>query len=139
MTETVELKVLGQKLVLKSDADPARSRRVVEWVTQRVMAIEKRLGATSKTSVIPPMHVALLALLEIAQEYLDAKDRMEKHQAETNLIAKKLMQELQSRVSDNKPVPASPGLRVQGIKAQKSAKKKSRRGNSAGGSAGGSD
>ena len=117
----IELKVLGQKLVLKSDADAERSRRAVDWITQRVTMIEKRLRATSKTSVIPPLHVALLALLEIGQEYLDAKDRMEKHQAEMNQIAKALMKEL--REPKEMATSSAPGLRI-----QKEVKKKARRG-----------
>lgn len=132
---SIELKVLGQKLILKSDADSARSRRVVDWVTERVTMIEKRIGATSKSTVIPPMHIALLALLEIGQEYLDSKDKTEKHQAEMNQIAKMLMQELQNKSSESPKAQVdaaeSTDMPTHGLTIQSSsirAKKKTRRG-----------
>lgn len=135
------LKILGQRLVLKSDADSDRSRRVVEWVTERVSVIEKRLVATSKSSVIPPMHIALLALLEIGQEYLDAKGRTEKYQTEMNQVAQMLMQELKNQElnaqknASQKPgidarhsdtSLAAPGLTIERMKPQRATKKRPR-------------
>lgn len=67
-TTTTEVKLLGQKIILKStEADPEVIRDVVQLVTMKLDAAENR----SKGAV--PHQIALLALLDLAEEYVKAK------------------------------------------------------------------
>lgn len=127
-TVQIELKVLGQKLILKSDADLANSKRAVDFISQRVIAVEKRLKTASGTTSIPPMHVALLALLELGQEYIDAKDRVAAHQSAMNQLARQILNGLEAQKAATKNleaqlVPSTPGLTIEASKTTK--KKKS--------------
>ncbi|MCM2323395.1 MAG: cell division protein ZapA [Oligoflexia bacterium] len=68
--EAVEIRLLGQRIALRAtDPDPARIDEVVKLVTAKIHKAEKRApkGLTS------PHQVALLALLELAEEYIEAK------------------------------------------------------------------
>jgi cell division protein ZapA (FtsZ GTPase activity inhibitor) len=70
-----EVNLFGQKLVLKSsDTDPEVIQEVLKMVSTRVSEAEKRgKGA-------PPHQVALLALLDLAEEYVQARKRTLEYQ-----------------------------------------------------------
>lgn len=79
-TQSIELKVLGQRIVLKSTGgDPETTQEVIQLVTQKVNEAEERC----KSAV--PHQVALLALLDLAEQYVQAKRRTLdfKHQVDT--------------------------------------------------------
>ena len=66
----LEVKLLGQKIVLKStETDPETLRQVVQLVTSKLTESESRSRGA------PPHQVALLALLDLAEEHLRAKKR----------------------------------------------------------------
>ena len=66
----MEVKLLGQKIVLKSsESDPEIIRQVIQLVTARLSDAENRSRGA------PPHQVALLALLDLAEEYMKAKRR----------------------------------------------------------------
>lgn len=71
---TVELRLLGQKIALKSNEDPQFVREVVDLVSSRIREAEKRMPSAASH------HVALLALLDLAEEYVRAKQRAGEHQ-----------------------------------------------------------
>jgi len=73
-SDTIEIRLLGQKIVLKSGGDPEAIRDVMDLVTSKLNEAETR-----SRSVVPH-HVALLALLDLAEEYLQAKKRASDHQ-----------------------------------------------------------
>ena len=68
---SVELKILGQKIAVKSPvADSERMQQVAELVADRIREAEAKVNTGAA-----PHHVTLLALFYLAEEYLSAKDR----------------------------------------------------------------
>jgi cell division protein ZapA (FtsZ GTPase activity inhibitor) len=67
--QSVEINLLGQKTVLKTSGDPEEIREVVDLVSAKIKRAEER----SKGQV--PHHIALLALLELGEEYIQARKR----------------------------------------------------------------
>lgn len=69
-TYTTEVKLLGQKIVLKSsETDPDTIHEVVQLVTLKLAEAELRSKGAA------PHQVALVALLDLAEEYVKAKKR----------------------------------------------------------------
>jgi cell division protein ZapA (FtsZ GTPase activity inhibitor) len=78
MKASAEIKLCGQKIVVKSsDSDPELNKEVIELVAERITAAESRFKAT-KT----PHQVVLLALLDLAEEYVRAKRRVSDYRSE---------------------------------------------------------
>lgn len=73
--QTVELKIQGQKIALKTAGETGEVQQVVDLVTRRISQAEKRLKPGAA-----PHHVALIALLDIAEDYLSAKRKFANHQ-----------------------------------------------------------
>ena len=85
MKTTTEIKLLGQRIALKSAGDPEIVGEVIEMVSGLLGDSEKR----SKTGA--PHHVALLALLALAEEYVQAKRRAAGHKTALDEKSRKLM------------------------------------------------
>jgi cell division protein ZapA (FtsZ GTPase activity inhibitor) len=84
--QTMELDFLGQKVVLKSEGDPEVVREAVEVASLRLKDVARRApGAT-------PDRVALLALLDLAEEYARAKRRASEHKKKLERRAQDLIQ-----------------------------------------------
>jgi hypothetical protein len=84
---SVELSLFGQKIVLKHRAeDPELVGRVVELVTLKVKEAQARVPKGSA-----PHHIALVALLDLAAEYLQAKSRTEEFKLEVDRKSADLM------------------------------------------------
>ena len=67
---TMEVKLLGQKIVLKcTESDPEVIRQIIQLVSIRLSEAEVR-GQGS-----PPHHVALLALLDLAEEMIKIRKK----------------------------------------------------------------
>jgi cell division protein ZapA (FtsZ GTPase activity inhibitor) len=68
--QTTEVKLLGQRIVLKtSEADPEVLQQVLQLVTLKISEAESRSRGAA------PHQVALVALLDLAEEYIKAKKR----------------------------------------------------------------
>lgn len=89
--KTVEFEFLDQKIVLKSGEDPELVQEAVRIAEIQIREAHRR----SKTAA--PYQVALLALLDLAEEYVRAKRRSQKHR---RMIEKK-SSELLSLVEKN--------------------------------------
>ena len=92
--ETFELRLMGQKISLKTQGDPDKTRAVLELVGVRIAAVEKRVKHTTQ-----PAHVALLALLDIAQEYVQSKERVGLYKDQIAKKSKRLVELLESAKS----------------------------------------
>ena len=69
-TQRAEIRFQGQRVFLRSSQlDPEHLEQVLRIVRQRLS------DAESKCPTSPPHQVALLALLDLAQEYVQAKKR----------------------------------------------------------------
>jgi cell division protein ZapA (FtsZ GTPase activity inhibitor) len=67
---TLEVKLLGQRIVLKSsETDPELIREVLDLVSRKLDEAENRSRGA------PPHQTAVLALLDLAEEYIQAKKR----------------------------------------------------------------
>lgn len=68
--QTTEVKLLGQKIVLRtSETDPEVIQEVLQLVSKKISEAEGRGRGAA------PHQVALLALLDLAEEYVKAKKR----------------------------------------------------------------
>jgi len=68
--QKVEIQLLGQKIALKaSESNPELLKEIVELVSSKVKSAEKRAKGGIASQVL------LLALMEIAEEYVKAKHR----------------------------------------------------------------
>lgn len=68
MQKAVEVKILGQKITLRSDDGEEHIRRVAEYVDEKMHEVSKSTSPRGKYSV------AMLVALNIADEYHRLKD-----------------------------------------------------------------
>jgi cell division protein ZapA (FtsZ GTPase activity inhibitor) len=85
----IEIPLMGQKVVLKTQADPKLVEEVTALVLERLAASEKRVKNANA-----PHLAALLALFDVTEDYVEAKRKISEHQEE--LVAK--VNQLQSWV-----------------------------------------
>lgn len=73
--QSVEVRFLGQKIALRSqESDPAIIQQVVDLVSSQLNEVEKKNPGGA------PHQIALLALLNLAEEYVRAKGRIQDYQ-----------------------------------------------------------
>lgn len=65
---TVEVSIMGQKFLVRSDSDENYVERVAEFVNGKVAEI------TSKSKSIPSLNVIILAAMNIADEFIRSRD-----------------------------------------------------------------
>ncbi len=69
--QSIEIRLLGQRIALKTaEGDPEQIQQVVDLVTSLLKQAE---GRSPKGSA--PHHVTLVALMDLASEYVKAKKR----------------------------------------------------------------
>lgn len=84
---TVELKILNQRISLRtSDNDPEFTAEVVDLVSSLIEKSENRM----KTNRVPSQ-VMVLAMLELAEEYVRAKKRTGDYKAEVARRAEQIV------------------------------------------------
>lgn len=76
-SQVIEIPLMGQKIILKTHADPRLAREVTALVLERLAASEKRVKNANA-----PHLAALLALFDIAEDYVEAKRKVSEHQSE---------------------------------------------------------
>jgi hypothetical protein len=72
-SQTVEMDFLGQKIILKSEGDADTIHESLDLAALRIKDVERRLPGA------PAHQVALLALLDVCEEYVKAKRRATEH------------------------------------------------------------
>jgi cell division protein ZapA (FtsZ GTPase activity inhibitor) len=92
--QNVEVRLLGQKIVLKAAGDPDRVKEVAELVTTKLKAAEKR----GKGAGTVPHLVALLALFDLAEDLIQAKKRVSEHQGAIETRARELFELVESEL-----------------------------------------
>lgn len=73
----IEIPLMGQKIVLKTQADPKLVEEVTALVRERLNVSEKRVKNANA-----PHLAALLALFDITEDYVEAKRKIQEHQLE---------------------------------------------------------
>lgn len=71
MKRTVEVNIMGQKFMVRSESDEAYVQNIAEYVNNKVIEI------SSKTKSIPSLNVVILAAMNIADELLRERDKQE--------------------------------------------------------------
>lgn len=72
MKRTVEVSIMGQKFMVRSESDETYVMRIAEYVNAKVAEI------SSKTKAIPSLNVVILAAMNIADELMQAQEKKEK-------------------------------------------------------------
>ena len=73
----IEIALMGQKIILKTQADPKLVEEVTALVLERLSASEKRVKNANA-----PHLAALLALFDVTEDYVEAKRKISDHQSE---------------------------------------------------------
>ncbi|OFZ71737.1 MAG: hypothetical protein A3K03_11660 [Bdellovibrionales bacterium RIFOXYD1_FULL_44_7] len=73
MRTTVEIRLLGQRITLKSEGSEDFVNEVIDLVSKKIANAERR-GKNAAAH-----HVALLGLLDLAEDYIAAKRRLKEH------------------------------------------------------------
>ncbi|MBN21384.1 MAG: hypothetical protein CL678_08870 [Bdellovibrionaceae bacterium] len=73
-----EVTLLGLKIGVKSDSDPEIVRDAVRLAELKILDAEKRVKGKT------PHHIAVLALLDLAEEYIRAKKKVSEHRDQLN-------------------------------------------------------
>ncbi len=86
----IEIRLLGARVPLRvTEGEPHRIQEVVDLVTRRIADAEARVQKGG--AQVQPQHVALLALLELAEDYLDAKRAVGVHLQEVESRTRELL------------------------------------------------
>jgi cell division protein ZapA (FtsZ GTPase activity inhibitor) len=72
-SQSIEVGLLGQRISLKTQGDPETVKEVVDLVSSKLREAEKRGKSPA------PHHIALIALMELAHEYIQAKKLVAEH------------------------------------------------------------
>ena len=83
--QTIELDFLGQKITLKSEGDPEIMKEAVEIAGLRLKDVARRAPGVASHQV------ALLALLDVAEEYVRSKRRAFDHKKKLERRAQDLI------------------------------------------------
>lgn len=93
MAQQVEVKLAGQKIVLKaSGTSPELLNEIMDLVSVKLRNAEKRGKGTASHQV------ALVALLDLAEEYVKAKHRTAAFKQEMNTRSDSLLRLLESEL-----------------------------------------
>lgn len=86
--DAFEIQIGNQRVPLKPIAQvaPERAREVVELVTRRIREVEERQKSPAASH-----QILLLAMLDLANEYLDARDRATAHGQQLSAQADELL------------------------------------------------
>ncbi len=86
MKKNHEIKLLGTKTVVRTDtSDPELADQIIDLVNRKLRRAELRMKIQS------PQQVALLALLELAEEYLHAKRKTAEFKRQYSARTSKLL------------------------------------------------
>ena len=72
MKRTVEVSIMGQKFTVRSDSNEEYVEQIAEFVNEKISEI------SSKTKSIPSLNVAILAAMNIADEYMRHTEKKKK-------------------------------------------------------------
>ncbi len=102
-SRSFELDLLGQKIVLKANANSAgdaskdvATQDVIDLVNIRIKEATRRLGKTAS-----PSHVAILALVDMAEEYSRAKKRADSYRKAMDKKSEEILGFLENTASQS--------------------------------------
>jgi cell division protein ZapA len=72
VSQIIKVDILGNVYTLKGDLDPELLEKVSALLNQRIKEVESSMPSTNK------VHLAILTALNIAYDYLQAKEELER-------------------------------------------------------------
>jgi len=84
MKKSIEVEIMGERVTLRTDEDEDHVRNVAGYVDRKMQEITRGTRPTAKSSI------AMLAALNIADEYQRLKDQHEAMSQRVNLLLKRL-------------------------------------------------
>lgn len=84
MKKAIEVEIMGERVTLRTDEDEEHVRNVAGYVDRKMQEIVKATRPTAKSSI------AMLAALNIADEYQRLKDHQEAISQRVNVLLKRL-------------------------------------------------
>lgn len=84
MKKVVDVEIMGQKFSVKSDADEQYIRAVADYVDEKVQGLAKTARPTAQ------FNVAIMAALNIADEYHQLKEKHETVLSRLNHLTRRL-------------------------------------------------
>lgn len=96
VSRQVELSLGGQMIRLRSDADEVYLKKLASYVDRKITSISKQ------TRTVSTQRVALLAALDIADEFFRSRERARGFRANVRSRSSKLLTLLESQPGDGK-------------------------------------
>lgn len=90
----MELQILGQKLPIRTNEDSEMAQAVMKIAQTRITAAEEKVARSPLATT--PSHVLTIALLEVVEEYVKAKQRFEEFKADTEIKLDHLMNQIEA-------------------------------------------
>jgi cell division protein ZapA len=84
MKKAIEVEIMGERVTLRTDSEEAYVRNVAEYVDRKMQEVLKSTRPTAKSSV------AMLAALNIADEYQRLRDHHDAISQRVNALLKRL-------------------------------------------------
>ena len=84
MKRAIEVEIMSERITLRSDADESYVRKVAGYVDRKMEEVLKNTRPAAKSSV------AMLAALNIADEYQRLKDHYDAVSQRLNVLSKRL-------------------------------------------------
>jgi cell division protein ZapA len=92
--ESVEVNVLNQKFILKTDADdPRYVQKVADFVNEKIFNLQK------KTNSVSSLNLAILAALNIADDYFKIKNKKKESKLKLEKRLKNLINVVESHIA----------------------------------------
>jgi hypothetical protein len=89
---SIEINCVGQRLVLRpSGMDPVVVREVVDLVSMKIREVESRFSKSTAAH-----QITLLAMLDLAEEYVKAKQRVIDYQTELDVRVGELISSIEA-------------------------------------------
>ena len=93
MAKTLELDLLGQKIPVKTEGDDGLIAEVVELANQKIDDARRR------TPTAAPHQIAVLALLDMTEEYVKARARSADHRNKVTSRTSDLVKMIQAELN----------------------------------------
>jgi len=84
MKKAIEVEIMGERVTLRTDEDEEHVRNVAGYVDRKMQEIVKATRPTAKSSI------AMLAALNIADEYQRLKDQHDAFAQRVNVLLKRI-------------------------------------------------
>jgi len=92
----LELDFIGQKIALKTEGNPELVSEVIELATIKLKDAERRgKGA-------PPHKLALLALLDLCEEYIRSKKRFQENRQNLTTRSEQLIELIEAELNESR-------------------------------------